>query len=63
MFLLLIGAAVVYGLLGQWQDAIAMLVVLIPIAAVEFLQEFRVERSLAALQQLTALMAHVRRDG
>jgi Ca2+-transporting ATPase len=63
MFLLLIAAAIVYGLLGQWQDAIAMLVVLIPIAAVEFLQEFRVERSLAALQQLTAPMAHVRRDG
>lgn len=54
MFLLLIGAAVVYGLLGQWRDAIAMLVVLIPIAAVEFIQEFRVERSLEALQKLTA---------
>ena len=63
MFLLLIAAAVVYGILGQWRDAIAMLVVLIPIAGVEFLQEFRVERSLEALQKLTAPMARVRRNG
>src|SRR6266511_1331481 len=63
MFLLLIAAAVVYGLLGEWREAIAMLVVLIPIAAVEFLQEFRVERALDALNKLTAPMARVRRDG
>jgi P-type Ca2+ transporter type 2C len=62
MFLLLIAAAVVYGLLGEWREAIAMLVVLIPIAGVEFLQEFRVERALEALNKLTAPMARVRRD-
>jgi Ca2+-transporting ATPase len=63
MFLLLIAVAVVYGLLGEWREAIAMLVVLIPIAGVEFLQEFRVERALEALNKLTAPMARVRRDG
>jgi hypothetical protein len=63
MFLLLIAASVVYGLLGQWRDAIAMLVVLIPIAGVEFLQEFRVERALEVLEKLTSPTARVRRDG
>jgi P-type Ca2+ transporter type 2C len=63
MFLLLIAAAVVYGLLGEWREAIAMLVVLIPIAGVEFLQELRVERALEALNKLTAPMARIRRDG
>src|SRR6266699_5282566 len=63
MFLLLIAAAVVYGLLGEWREAIAMLVVLIPIAGVEFLQELRIERALEALNKLTAPMARIRRDG
>lgn len=60
---LLIGAAVVAGLLGEVIDAWAILAIVLLNAALGFFQEYRAERSLEALQQLAAPMSKVVRGG
>ncbi|HMA38598.1 MAG TPA: HAD-IC family P-type ATPase, partial [Gemmatimonadales bacterium] len=63
MVLVLIGAAVVAGLLGEPQDIIAIVAILILNAALGFAQEYRAERAMAALTALAVPQAQVRRDG
>jgi len=60
---ILIVAGLVAGLLGEWLDGLAILAIVLLNAAVGFSQEFRSERSLAALRALTAPRARVRRGG
>ncbi len=60
---LLIGAAVVAGLLGEVIDAWAIMAIVILNAALGFFQEYRAERSLEALQKLASPMTKVIRDG
>ncbi|MFO0706332.1 MAG: cation-translocating P-type ATPase [Nitrospira sp.] len=59
----LIGAAIVSGLLEEWLDAAAILAIVFLNGVLGFVQEFRAERSLAALRKLSVAMAHVLRDG
>ena len=59
----LIGAAVVSGLLEEWLDAAAILAIVFLNGVLGFVQEFRAERSLAALRKLSVAMARVLRDG
>jgi Ca2+-transporting ATPase len=59
----LVGAAVVSGLLQEWLDAGAILTIVILNALLGFVQEFRAERSLAALKKLTVTTTRVIRDG
>ena len=59
----LIGAAIVSGLLQEWVDAIAIIAIVILNAVLGFVQEFRAERSLAALKQMVVITARVIRDG
>ncbi|MGQ0695357.1 MAG: cation-translocating P-type ATPase [Nitrospiraceae bacterium] len=59
----LIGAAVVSGLLQEWIDAAAILAIVVLNAILGFLQEFRAERSLAALRKLSVATARVIRGG
>lgn len=59
----LIGAALVSGLLEEWVDAVAIIAIVILNGLLGFVQEFRAERSLAALRRLTVTKAHVIRDG
>lgn len=59
----LIGAAVISGLLQEWIDAAAIVAIVILNALLGFVQEFRSERSLAALRRMTVTVARVIRDG
>ena len=60
---ILIAAGVISGLLGEGVDAIAILAIVVLNAVVGFYQEFKADRSIAALKKMTAPQAKVRRDG
>jgi Ca2+-transporting ATPase len=59
----LIGAAVVSGVLQEWLDAGAIAAIIVLNALLGFIQEYKAERSLAALKRLSIVMARVLRDG
>ena len=59
----LIAAAVVSGLLGEWLDTGAILAIVVLNAVLGFVQEYRAEKSLAALRKLTSPTSRVVRDG
>ncbi|CUS32654.1 Calcium-transporting ATPase [Candidatus Nitrospira nitrosa] len=59
----LIGAAIVSGLLEDWIDTAAILAIVFFNGVLGFVQEFRAERSLAALRKMSVSMARVIRDG
>ena len=63
MILLLIAAAMVSGFIGDAQDTVVILGIVVLNAAVGFVQEFRAERAMAALQRMAAPSAVVVRDG
>src|SRR5215831_3037883 len=59
----LIGAAVVSAVLQEWLDAGAILAIVVLNAILGFIQEYKAERSLAALKRLSIGRARVLRDG
>jgi Ca2+-transporting ATPase len=61
--ILLIAACIISMLLGEWVDAIAVLVIVVLNAVLGVVQESRAEDALAALQKLAAPEALVLRDG
>ncbi|MFJ9700621.1 cation-translocating P-type ATPase [Streptomyces fradiae] len=60
---ILLGAAVLAGIIGDLRDAVVITVVLLVNALIGFLQEHRAERSLEALRRMLVPTARVRRDG
>ncbi len=58
----LIGAAILSGLLEDWLDAAAILAIVLFNGVLGFIQEFRAERSLAALRNMSMATARVIRD-
>lgn len=63
LVLVLLAAAVLAGAVGDIKDSIVIVAVLSLNAVLGFYQEFRAEKSLAALKTLLANRARVRRDG
>lgn len=60
---ILIAAALISGLMGEWPDTIAILAIVLLNGILGFVQESRAEQSLASLQKLSAPFAKVFRDG
>lgn len=63
MFLLLIFAATVYFMLGEPRDGAIMLVFVIGIISIEALQEWRTDKTLKALRDMSSPKIRVLRDG
>ncbi|MFB5191567.1 calcium-translocating P-type ATPase, SERCA-type [Alicyclobacillus fastidiosus] len=63
MIIVLLAATLISGLLGEFTDAITIVAIIFLNGMLGFIQEVRAEKSLSALKELTAPMAHVRRDG
>ncbi|WP_050607035.1 calcium-translocating P-type ATPase, PMCA-type [Clostridium niameyense] len=59
----LIGATIISGLMGQKADAITILIIVVMNAILGFIQEFKTEKSLEALKELSSPTAKVVRDG
>ena len=63
MIVVLLVAALISGFIGELQDTIAILVIVLLNAIISTVQEFRAERAVAALRQMAAPEAQVLRDG
>ena len=63
MVLVLLGAAVISGLVGELTDTLVILVIVVLNAIIGFVQAWRADQAMAALQQLAAAQATVLRSG
>ncbi|HHW75289.1 MAG TPA: cation-translocating P-type ATPase [Firmicutes bacterium] len=63
MVLVLLGATLLAALLGEFSDALTILIIVLLNAVLGLVQEYRAERSLEALKKLAAPRARVLREG
>ncbi|MDP3921228.1 MAG: calcium-translocating P-type ATPase, PMCA-type [Candidatus Omnitrophota bacterium] len=59
----LLGAAAIAGILGEWIDTIAILVIVLLNGILGFVQEYRAEKSLEALRKMSSPSSKVLREG
>lgn len=60
---ILIAAAIIAGALKEWIDALAIITIVILNALLGFFQEYKAEKSLAALRKMVTRSSKVIRDG
>lgn len=63
MIVMLVIAAVVSAFLGEYEDAIVILAIVVLNALLGFFQDYRAERAMAALKQMAVPKVRVRRNG
>ncbi len=63
MILVLIGAAIISGVIGDPEDTIVIVIIVFLNALIGFTQEYRAERALEALKAMATPVVTVRRDG
>ncbi len=63
MILILVAAAVLSFFLGDLTEGVAILAIVILFGVLGFIQEFRAEKAMAALKQMSSPVVRVRRDG
>jgi len=63
MILILLGAAIISGFVGDLTDAIVILIIVILNAVIGFLQEYRAEKAMLALKQMAVTQTRVLRNG
>ena len=63
MILILLAAAIIAGIVGDLTDTIVILVIVLLNAFLGFFQEYRAEKAMQALKQMSVTQARVMRDG
>ena len=63
MVIILVVAAIISALLGDFADAVVILAIVLLNAVLGFQQEYKAEQSISALKQMAVPVVKVRRDG